>query len=90
MTHRTSKTVTISLPPAIVDDLDRVRETEHRTRSGLMQEALRQYVSTANRRRTRSAMPAEAAAFRLAEEEFARGDTVSLEALQNELGLPTR
>ena len=32
----------------------------------------------------------EARAIRLAEEEYARGETVSLEVLQNDLGLPTQ
>ena len=51
MAGRTTKTLTISLPPAMVEDLDRVREREHRTRSELVREALRQYVAFGERHR---------------------------------------
>ena len=33
MSTRNTKTVTISLPPQLVAELDRVRDREHRTRS---------------------------------------------------------
>ncbi len=43
------QTMTISLPPEMVKEVDRVRRKEGRTRSELMREALRVYVrSTAN------------------------------------------
>lgn len=93
MAKRTTKTVTISLPSQMVEELDRVRRNEHRTRSELMREALRRYVGAAgNSRRlpVDDAAPEEIASVRLAEEEYARGETVSLEDLQHELGLPTR
>lgn len=93
MTQRNTKTLTVSLPPAMVEELDRVRKDEHRTRSELVREALRRYVSatgTARRMRVEEAQPGEIEAIRRAEEEYARGETVSLEDLQHELGLPTR
>ena len=93
MSQRTTKTVTISLPPKMVDELDRVRRHEHRTRSELLREALRNYMATAGTSRAipvEDAQPDEIEAMRLAREEYARGETISLEDLQNELGLPTR
>src|SRR6266852_3485125 len=42
---RTTSTLTISLPPAMLRELERVRKHEHRTRSELMREALRSYFS---------------------------------------------
>jgi metal-responsive CopG/Arc/MetJ family transcriptional regulator len=93
MTQRISKTVTVSLPPAMVDELDRVRAIEHRTRSELVREALRRYVSSmgASRRLpVQNALAEENEAVRIAEEEYARGKTVSLEDLTNDLGLATR
>ncbi len=38
--------VMISLPEAFLRDLDRVATVEHRSRSELMREAIRRYVST--------------------------------------------
>jgi len=91
MNKRTAQTVTISLPPEMVEELDRVRRREHRTRSDVLREALRRYVSSTGRRvPVMAARPDEIEAIRRAEEEFARGETVRLEDLQHELGLPTR
>ncbi|MGA8495276.1 MAG: ribbon-helix-helix protein, CopG family [Xanthobacteraceae bacterium] len=44
MASRTVKSVTISLPAEMVDELDRVRKREHRSRSEFLPEAFRQYV----------------------------------------------
>ena len=93
MSQRTTKTVTISLPPKMVDELDRVRRQEHRTRSELLREALRHYMTTAGTSKTipvEEATLEETKAARVAEEEYARGETISLEDLQHELGLPAR
>jgi len=38
--------MTISLPPAMVRQLEKVRKQEHRTRSELMREALRHYLDS--------------------------------------------
>lgn len=43
------RTVTISLPPALAREVDRVARAEHRSRSELMREAFRQYVARAER-----------------------------------------
>src|SRR6266446_5278799 len=51
MSTRSNKTVTISLPPELAAELDRVREREHRTRSEILREALRRYIAVAERDR---------------------------------------
>ncbi len=38
------KKVLIALPPAMLEQVDRVAEAEHRTRSDLVREALRAYI----------------------------------------------
>jgi metal-responsive CopG/Arc/MetJ family transcriptional regulator len=88
-----TKTLRISLPPQLVAELDRVREREHRTRSEILREALRRYITIAERGRmirVEGALPEEIEAMRRAEEEYARGECVRLEDLQRELGLRTR
>ena len=42
---RTTSTMTISLPPAMVEEFEKVRKAENRTKSELVREALRQYFS---------------------------------------------
>jgi hypothetical protein len=77
----------------MVDELDRVRRHEHRTRSELLQEALRHYMATAGTGRAirvEDALPEEIEAIRRGREEYARGETIRLEDLQRELGLPPR
>jgi metal-responsive CopG/Arc/MetJ family transcriptional regulator len=83
----------ISLPPQLVEELDRVRSREHRTRSEILGEALRRYIMIAGRTHTvpiEDALPEEIEAMRRAEEEYQRGECVRLEDLQHELGLRTR
>jgi CopG family transcriptional regulator/antitoxin EndoAI len=41
---RDPRTVTVSLPPALLREIDRLAESEGRTRSELFREALRQYM----------------------------------------------
>lgn len=43
---RTTVTFTVSLPPQMAAELEDVMRREHRTRSELVREALRQYVAT--------------------------------------------
>ena len=40
---RTTKTITLSLPPDMSDTIERLRKEEGRTRSELLREALRRY-----------------------------------------------
>jgi metal-responsive CopG/Arc/MetJ family transcriptional regulator len=87
------QTVTISLTPELVAELDRVREREHRTRSEILRDALRRYITVAERGRVilvEDALPEEIEAMRRADEEYARGQCVRLEDLQHELGVRTR
>jgi len=44
---RTTETMTVSLPPAMMEQVDRTCEAEHRTRSELVREALRLYFAQA-------------------------------------------
>jgi Arc/MetJ-type ribon-helix-helix transcriptional regulator len=41
---RLSATFSVSLPPEMVEELERARKDEHRTRSEFVREALRQYM----------------------------------------------
>lgn len=42
---RTRQTMTISLPPKMIAEVERARKEEHRTRSELVREALRVYLA---------------------------------------------
>jgi CopG family transcriptional regulator/antitoxin EndoAI len=42
---RTRQTITISLPPEMAKQVEQTMRTEHRTRSELVREALRTYIS---------------------------------------------
>jgi CopG family transcriptional regulator / antitoxin EndoAI len=46
---RTTCTMTVSLPPAMVEEFEKVRKAENRTRSELVREALRTYFSFCSR-----------------------------------------
>lgn len=80
---RTTKTMTISLPPAMVRQLESVRKREHRTRSELMREALRHYFES----RFPEVTPtkAELAAIRKGRAAFQRGEFISLDQLIHDL-----
>ena len=45
---RTTATFSVSLPPQMAKELERVRKSEHRTRSELVREALRGYIRQAD------------------------------------------
>jgi Arc/MetJ-type ribon-helix-helix transcriptional regulator len=80
-----TKTVAVTLPEPLVDDLDRIRKRRHLTRSELMREALRRYITVTERSDTISVedpLPEEIEAMRRANEEYARGECVRLEDLQ--------
>jgi CopG family transcriptional regulator / antitoxin EndoAI len=85
---RTTSTLTISLPPAMLEELESVRKAENRTRSELLREALRVYFSS----RIPEAVPtaAELRAIRRGRAAIAKGDFVTLEELRHELGTPHR
>ena len=74
-------------------ELDRVHQREHRTRSEILRETLRRYITIAERDRmipVEDALPEEIEAMHRADEEYARGECVRLEDLQHELGPRTR
>ena len=80
---RTRKAMTISLPPGMVQQMERVRKREHRTRSELVREALRSYLED----RFPVVVPtkAELAAIRRGRAEFKAGNYVTLDQLIHDL-----
>ena len=93
MSSRNMKTVTVSLPPLLVHELDRISERERRTRSEILRDALRRYITVTERGRmmpVEDALPKEIEATHRADEEYARGECVRLEDLQHELGIKPR
>jgi len=46
---RPSRTFTISLPPDLAEEVDRIAAAEHRSRSELLREAFRRYVGAQQR-----------------------------------------
>ena len=73
---RTRATMTISLPPAMIATVERVRKAEHRTRSELIREALRTYFSGG---RTYTPTRAELRAIEKGRAAFRRGEGLTLE-----------
>lgn len=80
--------MTISLPPAMVKELERVRKAEHRTRSELVREALRTYFY--GRFPVVEASPAELAAIRRGRSQIRRGQSVDLDQLLHDLARRSR
>jgi CopG family transcriptional regulator / antitoxin EndoAI len=92
---RTSATFSVSLPPAMANELERVRRKEHRTRSELVREALRHYIRVADARSVQERIgklredepeAEEIAAIEQARKEFRKGNFVDLNELDHELG----
>lgn len=81
---RARKTMTISLPPEMIKDIERIRKAEHRTRSELVREALRVYFS--DRFPVVTASAAELRALRRGRMEHERGEYVTLDQLLHALG----
>ena len=88
---RTTDTLTISLPPAMAQQMEQVRKAENRTRSELLREAWRQYFE--NRYPVRQPTRAEAVAIKRGRAAFKNGQYISLNQLDDELdsaGHPAR
>lgn len=85
---RTTQTMTVSLPPALLREFEAVRKAESRTRSELVREALRAYFES----RYPVAQPtkAELAALRRGRAAFRRGDSVSLDEFLHGVESPAR
>jgi Arc/MetJ-type ribon-helix-helix transcriptional regulator len=75
---RESTTFTVSLPPAMAKEIERAMKSEHRTRSELVREALRVYLSA---RMISSELPTldEARAYRRGMAAYRRGDSITLQ-----------
>jgi CopG family transcriptional regulator/antitoxin EndoAI len=91
---RTSATFSVSLPPAMASELERVRRKEHRTRSELVREALRHYIRVADARSVQERVaslpeehpePEEIAAIEQGNKEFRKGNFIDLSQLRHEL-----
>jgi predicted transcriptional regulator len=80
---RTTDTMTISVPPAMAKQMERVQKEENRTRSELLREAWRQYFE--RRYPVYSPTKTETAAIRKGRAAFKRGEYVTLNQLHNEL-----
>lgn len=85
---RTTETMTVSLPPALLRQFEDVRKKESRTRSELVREALRVYFES--RYPAIEATADERAALRRGRTALAKGDAVSLKAFINDLERPDR
>lgn len=86
---RTRSTMTVSLPPEMIAEVERVRKAEHRTRSELIREALRTYFAARS-------LPLYTPTVRELREiekgraESARGERLTLHELFQDLGRPRR
>jgi len=83
---RTTDTLTISLPPAMAQQMQRVQKEENRTRSELLREAWRQYFEA--RYSTYTPTKAELAAIGKGRAAIKRGQVVTLEQLLQEMDNP--
>ena len=87
MPPRAAKTLTVSVPPAMIEELDRVRE--NRTRSDVMREALHQYMAVARQMRALPSddpEPGERDAIARGRAGIQRGKFMTLDALLRDLG----
>jgi metal-responsive CopG/Arc/MetJ family transcriptional regulator len=85
------RTITTSLPADELAALDRVSERQEISRAEAVRAAIRWYVGAIGRLPPAEDPTAdEIEAIRAGEAEFARGETRSLEDVQNELGLSTK
>ena len=80
---RTTETMTISLPPAMAKQMEKVQKEENRTRSELLREAWRQYFES--RYTVYTPTKLEAASIKKGRSAFERGEYVTLAQLHNEL-----
>ena len=87
-TSRATAILSVSLAPAMAQELERVRKAEHRTRSELVREALRLYFM--RRFPVVRPTPAELRGIRRGRAEIARGDFVTYEQLLHALAASPR
>ena len=77
-TMRETTTFSVSLPPAMAKEIERAMKAEHRTRSELVREALRVYLSS-RLIPAELPTPAEARAYRRGMAAYGRGDSITLQ-----------
>jgi Arc/MetJ-type ribon-helix-helix transcriptional regulator len=96
---RATATFSVSLPPKMAAELERVRKTEHRTRSELVREALRRYMHAASVRGLKARIaelpeeepePDELAAIEEGSAEFREGKHLTFAKLRHELHGPRK
>jgi CopG family transcriptional regulator/antitoxin EndoAI len=96
---RTTATFSVSLPPEMAEELERVRKAEHRTRSELVREALRAYIRLADRHYLAermaslpedAAMPDEVDALNEGSADFREGRHMTLDQLRYAIRRPSR
>jgi len=80
---RTTDTMTISLPPAMAKQMEKVQKQEHRTRSELLREAWRQYFES--RYGVEAATKSEQSAIRKGRAAYKRGEFQTLGQLKHDL-----
>ena len=85
---RTTQTMTISLPPSMVKEFEKVRNAERRSRAELGREALRYYIES--RFRIVEPTKAELAALNRGRREIEKGDFISFEQLVDDLAAANR
>jgi predicted transcriptional regulator len=85
---RTTRTFTVSVPPAMAAEIDKVRRKENRTRSELVREALRAYI--ADRYPVIEPTKHERARIRRGRAEIKRGQFVTFDQLLDVLDAPRR
>ena len=78
---RTRQTFTISLPPAMAEQVEKTMQAENRTRSELIREALRTYIAI-RQFPEEIPTPAELRAIRRGRAAYERGDYVTLDELR--------
>ncbi len=81
---RTRQTITISLPPEMAEQVESAMKAEHRTRSELVREALRTYISI-RLLPQESPTSSELRAIRRGEAAYRRGDYITLDEYFHEL-----
>jgi metal-responsive CopG/Arc/MetJ family transcriptional regulator len=88
----TSKMISVSIPDEMLPVVDAAARKEHRSRSELIREALRRYLSREPERMLPldEARPDEVEAIKRGRAQFGRGEFVRLDDLQRELGLTAR
>jgi Arc/MetJ-type ribon-helix-helix transcriptional regulator len=80
---RTTQTMTVSLPPALIRQFEEVRKKESRTRSELVREALRTYFESRNP--ASAPTKEELTALRRGRAAFRRGDVVPLKKFLHDM-----